>query len=358
MSDPTPLRGRGPAGACEDLSGDDPRALARAHLDQLRAQVGGARADATLRAYAAALGALEAAAGRPVDELSDQDLAARLAVLPAGAANQLAAAVRFRGRRLVGARSAFGPLSDRQLEAQRRAAGAPSQVLGLTWEQADAMVAEAQRTAASLLERSPIQRYAQVFRLRALRDAALIAVGSDAMLRIGEAVQLNVDDVEPQAGGHALVRISRSKTDPAGRRPALLYLRPETLEAVRTWCAAGWMAQGSLLEAALFRPVVNQAADAGSCGRRLSTSAARRVVQHWARKVGIEGRVSGHSLRVGAAQSLVERGATVVELQQAGRWTSSDMPAYYARGQAAARGAVARLRGGADQRFERRRGSV
>ena len=42
-------------------------------------------------------------------------------------------------------------------------------------------------------------------------------------------------------------------------------------------------------------------------------------------------RISGHSARVGAAQSLVRHGATVPELQQVGRWKTSAMPAHYAR---------------------------
>ena len=62
--------------------------------------------------------------------------------------------------------------------------------------------------------------------------------------------------------------------------------------------------------------------------------------------VGIEGRVSGHSLRVGDAQSLAGGGASIVEMQTAGRWQSPAMPGHYARGQLAARGAVARVRYG------------
>ena len=41
---------------------------------------------------------------------------------------------------------------------------------------------------------------------------------------------------------------------------------------------------------------------------------------------GIEGRVSGHSLRVGGAQSLAAAGASIVEMQTAGRWQSPSMP--------------------------------
>ena len=40
---------------------------------------------------------------------------------------------------------------------------------------------------------------------------------------------------------------------------------------------------------------------------------------HWARAAGVEGRISGHSLRVGSAQSPAAAGAGVVEMQQAGR---------------------------------------
>ena len=48
------------------------------------------------------------------------------------------------------------------------------------------------------------------------------------------------------------------------------------------------------------------------------------------------GRVSGHSLRVGSAQSLAAAGAGLVELQEAGDWQAPTMPAHYARHQFAA----------------------
>ena len=60
----------------------------------------------------------------------------------------------------------------------------------------------------------------------------------------------------------------------------------------------------------------------------------------------VKGRVSGHSLRVGGAQSLAAGGASIVEMQTAGRWQSPAMPGHYSRGQLTARGAVARVRYG------------
>ena len=76
----------------------------------------------------------------------------------------------------------------------------------------------------------------------------------------------------------------------------------------------------------------------------LSTASIRTIIQYRCAQAGIKGHISGHSLRVGAAQSLAEAGASLVDLQLAGRWTSPQMPAHYAKNQLAARGAIARLR--------------
>ena len=40
-----------------------------------------------------------------------------------------------------------------------------------------------------------------------------------------------------------------------------------------------------------------------------------------AKAAGIEGRVSGYSLRVGSAQSLAAAGVSLVDMQQASRWS-------------------------------------
>ena len=44
----------------------------------------------------------------------------------------------------------------------------------------------------------------------------------------------------------------------------------------------------------------------------------RGVIARWGKAAGAEGRVSGHSLRVGGAQSLAKAGASLVEMQLAG----------------------------------------
>ena len=71
----------------------------------------------------------------------------------------------------------------------------------------------------------------------------------------------------------------------------------------------------------------------------------RRIIQRRAADAGVTGRVSGHSLRVGAPRNHWQPpGPAWSNLQQAGDWQAPTMPAHYARHQLAARGAVAKLR--------------
>ena len=55
---------------------------------------------------------------------------------------------------------------------------------------------------------------------------------------------------------------------------------------------------------------------------------------------GIEGFISGHSLQVGSAVSLAQSGATLVNMQTAGRWGETKLPAHYAKAKLVERGEV------------------
>ena len=60
--------------------------------------------------------------------------------------------------------------------------------------------------------------------------------------------------------------------------------------------------------------------------------AIRAIIKRAAAVDGLEGhKVSGHSLRIEAAQSLAAAGATVPELMQVGRSKSERQPAHYSR---------------------------
>ena len=71
----------------------------------------------------------------------------------------------------------------------------------------------------------------------------------------------------------------------------------------------------------------------------------RAVVRKRAAAVGIDD-ASGHSCRVGSAQSLIERGASTAALAIAGRWKDPGMVVRCAKAQEAGRGAVKTYFGG------------
>ena len=283
----------------------------------------------TKRTYAAALKRLDAAlAGQ---DLTDASLALYLARLHAAGlspavAAMAVAAVKFRFR-LQGLASPAGPATDRVLAGLRREGKGRGrgQVDGMRFREVDTAAAVAANDGGSVA---------------GLRDAALLAVASDGLLRVSEVAALDVGDVQAEADGSGRLLVGASKTDQEGRG-AVLYLGALTVSRVNAWLAAAGHRDGPL-----FRRVRRGGRVEGDPGRRLSVNAIRRIIRSRAAAVGIEGRVSGHSLRVGGAQSLAAGGASIVEMQTAGRWQSPAMPGHYARGQLAARGAVARVRYG------------
>lgn len=191
------------------------------------------------------------------------------------------------------------------------------QVDGLTWDQVEKLadLAASEKT------------------LYGWRDAAFIRVMSDAMLRISEVAAVDLDHVEFQ---NNILFIPRSKTDQTGKG-ATQYLGDRTLEHVRVW-----IDKAKITDGPLFRPIHNIFGYALKA--RMHPGRFRKLLKTRCRKAGIEGRIGGHSLRVGSAQSLATEGASLVEMQNAGRWTSPEMPAHYSRRVSASQGAMARLR--------------
>ena len=267
MTDLSVIRDR--RGALAKLS-DTARTLAAASLSAN-----------TRRAYAGALKRLDTSIGEGV--LDDTALAGYLATLFAegrapAVAGQVAAAVRLRAK-LLGETSPVGPATDRVLAGFRREGRhrGRGQVGGVTWAQADA---------ASALATGDTRT------LAGLRDAAIVALASDAMLRVSEIAAI----------------------DAAGHTTGALFRRVRSNNVVGN--------------------------------ENISARAVRTIIARRAADAGVDGRISGHSLRVSAAQSLAAAGASVVEMQIAGRWESVTMPGRYASGQFAARGAVAKFRYG------------
>ena len=77
-----------------------------------------------------------------------------------------------------------------------------------------------------------------------------------------------------------------------------------------------------------------------SAGSTVSRSGAGSPLA--AQAAGIEGRITGHSGRVGLASELTARGASTTETMLAGGWQTARMVAHYSAGAAAELGAVAK----------------
>lgn len=167
---------------------------------------------------------------------------------------------------------------------------------GLTWDEVERIctVAESSETVAGL------------------RDAAMISLMSDCLLRISEVVAVNVEDI-----GEAGLQIDR------GERGDTLYICEWTRRLIKRYRRKSGIASGALFRRIRFQNHVTE--------DRLGVKGAREAIQRWATKAGVAGRISGHSLRIGSAVSLAEAGATVTEVQRAGRWQGPTMPARYVR---------------------------
>ena len=217
--------------------------------------------------------------------------------------------------------SSVGPLTNRTLAGIRREGRnrGRGQVTGLTRETVKIMVQNAVATDT----------------LAGLRDAALFRVMSDALLRIGEAVAIDCEHITTEFDGSGRLLLVRSKTDQEGKG-ASLFLTARTVETIQQLQQRAGYTEGPLIRRMLKGDRMSNS--------RLTVDGARLAIKASAELVGIKG-VSGHSLRIGTAQELAQRGATLVELQNAGRWSDSQMPAHYTREQAAGKGAVARLLG-------------
>ena len=134
-----------------------------------------------------------------------------------------------------------------------------------------------------------------------------------------------------------VLMVRQSKTDPEATG-ATLYVGESTHKVIRRYRRGGGIEAG-----ALFRRVRRGDNVTSS---RLSVDGVRDAIKRWAAEAGVDGFISGHSLRVGSAVSLAQAGASVVGMQTAGRWADPKMPAHYASAELAERGAIARFKYG------------
>jgi site-specific recombinase XerD len=156
-----------------------------------------------------------------------------------------------------------------------------------------------------------------------LRDKVLVSVGFDVLCRRGELAALAIEDLTRRNSGRYQVLVRRAKNDPegAGRTANLSTMSSKLVEQ---WLEAIGSRSGPLL-----RPVYGQRALA----LYLEPFTVGRVLKKLANRARNDalpsGRISGHSLRVGAAQQLTLDGHDILQIMRVGGWRSMSVVARY-----------------------------
>lgn len=142
------------------------------------------------------------------------------------------------------------------------------------------------------------------------RDAALISIGYDTLCRSVELTAMRVEHLAPDRG---TILIPRAKSDPYGEG-RIAYLSDRTQKRIVEWLAASGLMSGPLLQGLHTCKL---------SGQHLNTASVRRIVKRAAERAQLdyEARgLSGHSMRIGAAQDMMVAGIDQVAIMHAGGW--------------------------------------
>jgi integrase len=166
---------------------------------------------------------------------------------------------------------------------------------------------------------------AQPRTLTGIRNRALLSLGYDFLARRSELTALEVGDIKFSEGGGLRAVIRRGKGDQFGRG-RLVYGSRRSAKHLRAWLKCLPEDNGLIFRAVggdkvLGRPL---------CGRSVSNIVKLSVVKARGQRPR-ECEVSGHSLRVGAAQDLLIRGHDISAIMRAGGWDSVRVVSNYLR---------------------------
>ena len=155
--------------------------------------------------------------------------------------------------------------------------------------------------------------------LKGLRDRALLMTSYDTMCRRSEVVSLCLEDaIIDRENKTFKIKLRKSKTDQYGMG-RWLYLSEATQQAILNWINSSNISNGML-----FRGITR----GNNITKKLSSAQINRIYKQSVSKTNIDkttlGNISGHSMRVGAAQDLLISGASLPMIMQRGRWSKAD----------------------------------
>jgi site-specific recombinase XerD len=154
--------------------------------------------------------------------------------------------------------------------------------------------------------------------IRGARDRALLLLAYDSMRRRAELVSLSVEDIEVGNQGQCSILLRRSKTDQVGSGH-WLHLSQETSSAITAWLDSAQIKNGHLLRGIRIDGKVCPELGASQVSRIFKGLAQKAKLDH-----DIVSAISGHSMRVGAAQDLLINGASLPQIMVKGGWVKTD----------------------------------
>lgn len=145
------------------------------------------------------------------------------------------------------------------------------------------------------------------------RDRVMLLLGYETMRRRSEVCSLRFEDLEHLPKGKIALRLRFSKTDQYGKG-RLLPVTPRLYDALQVWGAHVGHCGYILRSVDRHGNILGKLAPA--------TINLRLKELQRAAKLDIDGELSGHSFRVGAALDLLEAGEPLVKIMLRGGWTT------------------------------------
>jgi len=150
--------------------------------------------------------------------------------------------------------------------------------------------------------------------LRGIRNRMILLFAYTTLRRRSELTSLRVEDLTQCDDGQSLILLRQSKTDQT-REGVLLALDIEATYAVKHWIELAGISDGFLLRG--FRGNrLNPAMDPGQISRVFKSLAVKAKLD--------PKQISGHSTRIGAAQDLLDSGASIGQIMAKVGWSKVD----------------------------------